>query len=68
MLNFQLNTYDNSQGLGQAPKSPCIDVCSVDDCGICLGCGRTLDEIAAWPGMSEGQQRQLLQDLARRKD
>jgi predicted Fe-S protein YdhL (DUF1289 family) len=29
--------------------SPCIDVCRIDaDNGLCQGCWRTLDEIAAW--------------------
>ena len=29
--------------------SPCINVCQMDDTrGWCLGCGRTLDEIALW--------------------
>jgi uncharacterized protein len=28
--------------------SPCRNICKVAR-GICTGCGRTLDEIAAWP-------------------
>jgi uncharacterized protein len=35
------------------PKPPletsCIDVCEMDGAsGLCIGCGRTLDEIAQW--------------------
>jgi len=29
--------------------TPCIAVCMIDpDSGLCLGCGRTLPEIARW--------------------
>lgn len=29
--------------------SPCIDICDIDDAtGLCVGCARTLDEIALW--------------------
>ncbi|WP_353205277.1 DUF1289 domain-containing protein [Sphingomonas sp.] len=32
-----------------AIKSPCINICDIDAAsGRCLGCARTLDEIAAW--------------------
>ncbi|TMH69644.1 MAG: DUF1289 domain-containing protein, partial [Betaproteobacteria bacterium] len=32
-----------------AVKSPCIKVCQMDpQHGLCLGCRRTLDEIARW--------------------
>jgi len=38
--------------------SPCICVCTMDPAtGLCLGCYRTLDEIAAWSGMSDADKR-----------
>ncbi|MCH4539349.1 DUF1289 domain-containing protein [Ochrobactrum sp. POC9] len=34
-------------------ESPCILVCTIDtETGFCLGCARTLDEIARWSSMS----------------
>ncbi len=36
-------------------ESPCIKVCQIDLGGLCRGCGRTLDEIAAWRDMSNAQ-------------
>ena len=34
--------------------SPCIDVCKIDEAsGLCLGCWRTLAEIAAWGGAGD---------------
>jgi predicted Fe-S protein YdhL (DUF1289 family) len=34
--------------------SPCIDVCRMDRrTGLCEGCLRTIDEIAAWGALTE---------------
>ena len=47
--------------------SPCISVCRMDAAsGLCEGCFRTLDEIAAWGGLAEPQRRVVWQTLARR--
>ena len=36
---------------GEVP-SPCVSICAIDpDSGICVGCFRTLDEIAGWIGL-----------------
>ncbi|HZE42420.1 MAG TPA: DUF1289 domain-containing protein [Steroidobacteraceae bacterium] len=36
-----------------APASPCINICSLDDVhGYCVGCYRTIDEIARWGDMT----------------
>ena len=32
----------------EPPGSPCVQLCALDTAGICLGCGRSLDEIAQW--------------------
>ena len=33
----------------QSIESPCVNICVMDDAsGWCLGCGRTIDEIAGW--------------------
>jgi len=29
-------------------KSPCKKICKLNECKICVGCGRTLDEIINW--------------------
>ena len=48
-------------------SSPCIGVCSMDsEAGVCSGCLRTRDEIAAWPTMPDVEKQQLLQVLERR--
>ena len=45
-------------------KSPCIKVCQMDPArGLCLGCQRTLDEIARWGGMSDAERETILAEL-----
>jgi predicted Fe-S protein YdhL (DUF1289 family) len=48
--------------------SPCIKVCQMDPVrGVCIGCCRTLDEIARWGGMSDLEQFQVLEQLPERR-
>jgi predicted Fe-S protein YdhL (DUF1289 family) len=48
--------------------SPCINVCKMNpDTALCEGCWRTLDEIAAWSGMSAEDKRAVLARLAARR-
>ena len=48
--------------------SPCTKVCVMDaENRYCLGCRRTLDEIARWGGMSEAEQRAVLARLPSRR-
>lgn len=48
--------------------SPCIMVCTVDGAsGLCLGCLRTLQEIAAWSRMTEAARAEVMGDLESRK-
>ena len=35
--------------------------------GVCIGCCRTLDEIARWSGMSDAQRSQVMNDLGERR-
>ncbi len=34
--------------------------------GLCIGCGRTLAEIAAWGGMSEAERKAIMAELPKR--
>ncbi|AUB83133.1 DUF1289 domain-containing protein [Candidatus Thiodictyon syntrophicum] len=50
-------------------SSPCIDVCRLDPAaGLCLGCFRTLDEIAAWSGAADDLRLHILAAAARRRE
>ena len=49
------------------PSSPCTKVCVLDAAsGLCCGCGRTRDEIAAWGGLSEPMRRAIMAGLGAR--
>jgi len=44
--------------------SPCIGYCRLDSAGTaCAGCGRTLAQIAAWPGYTREQRREIMRTL-----
>ena len=48
--------------------SPCIRVCRIDrENRLCEGCFRTLDEIAAWPRMSDAERIAVNERLAERR-
>jgi predicted Fe-S protein YdhL (DUF1289 family) len=48
-------------------ESPCIAVCIIDPkTGLCLGCGRTLAEIARWPRMERAERLALMASLPQR--
>jgi predicted Fe-S protein YdhL (DUF1289 family) len=46
--------------------SPCVDICRLDAQGLCIGCRRTIDEIAEWSRASEERRREILRNLAER--
>ncbi|MGC1818430.1 MAG: DUF1289 domain-containing protein [Casimicrobiaceae bacterium] len=49
--------------------SPCISVCRIDDAnGLCVGCLRTLDEIAAWGALCDDARREVWVAIARRRE
>ena len=48
--------------------SPCIDVCRMNaSTGLCGGCFRTIDEIAAWSSADAAQKRAILAKADARK-
>jgi predicted Fe-S protein YdhL (DUF1289 family) len=48
-------------------ESPCNDVCTTDsESGLCVGCGRTPEEIANWVYFSDKQKERVLKSLENR--
>jgi uncharacterized protein len=48
-------------------ETPCIAVCIIDPrTNLCLGCGRTLPEIARWHRMESAERRAVMALLAQR--
>lgn len=46
--------------------SPCIGVCTLDECDICVGCLRSIDEICAWGSAGDDEKRAILERAAAR--
>lgn len=50
------------------PESPCIRACTLDEeTNICVGCFRTLDEIAGWSRYSAENKLAVLEKIRIRK-
>jgi len=48
--------------------SPCVKVCSIDaTTGWCLGCGRSMEEIARWSSLGSPLRLTILATLEDRK-
>jgi len=48
-------------------ETPCIAVCIMDPrTSLCLGCGRTLPEIARWHRMDSAERQAVMSQLAGR--
>ncbi|SHI34545.1 hypothetical protein SAMN02745194_00087 [Roseomonas rosea] len=50
-----------------ALPSPCVRLCTLNGDGLCLGCLRTIDEIAAWPSADDAARRAILARCAERR-
>ncbi|WP_242914468.1 DUF1289 domain-containing protein [Brevundimonas pishanensis] len=53
----------------RAVSTPCVMVCAVDGAsGLCLGCYRTLKEIAEWSRLPEEERVRLMAELPSRAE
>ena len=41
-------------------RSPCVNICALDEADVCVGCQRTVLEITGWSRMSNDQRRAVL--------
>lgn len=48
-------------------SSPCIRNCSLNNCDICMGCFRTIDEIVQWNTVDEEERVTILERCQKRK-
>jgi hypothetical protein len=49
-------------------RTPCVKVCVVDaESGLCLGCYRTLQEVAGWARFSDAERDALMAELPGRR-
>jgi hypothetical protein len=48
-------------------ETPCVNICLLDqETGTCIGCGRTIAEIAQWAAMSAAERRAIMAALPTR--
>nr|WP_282453006.1 DUF1289 domain-containing protein [Lysobacter sp. CAU 1642] len=43
--------------------TPCIGICQLGDDGLCEGCFRSGDEIAAWASLSDAERTRLMDEI-----
>jgi len=48
-------------------ESPCISVCRYED-EVCVGCGRTVDEIVNWYDMTDDEKQAVLNRLEKESE
>ena len=52
----------------RAVATPCVQVCVVDGpSGLCLGCFRTLPEIAGWSKLDDTRRAEIMAELPSRR-
>jgi hypothetical protein len=48
--------------------TPCVQVCVVDgESGLCLGCFRTLNEVARWSSLTDAERASIMSALPARR-
>lgn len=51
-----------------APASPCVRNCCLDEQDVCLGCGRHIDEILRWRESGPAERETILAQASQRRD
>lgn len=49
-------------------RSPCVQVCALDENDMCIGCQRSGDEILRWSQMTDEERRDVLRNVAIREE
>jgi uncharacterized protein len=65
MVDAALKIADASSKTPVVP-SPCVDICRLNEQGLCIGCRRTLGEIAEWSQASDARRLEILSALKTR--
>ncbi|MCW8933545.1 MAG: DUF1289 domain-containing protein [Gammaproteobacteria bacterium] len=47
-------------------ESPCVRNCCLDKKDVCIGCGRTLNEIKGWQAATKSEKIDILEKSAKR--
>jgi len=49
-------------------KSPCQLICTYDSDKICVGCFRSLEEVARWDSYSEEEKKKVIENTVKRRE
>ena len=56
-----------NSGENNLQASPCIRNCCLDECDVCLGCFRSMNEIMQWTLVDEETRQEFLKNADQRK-
>jgi uncharacterized protein len=48
--------------------SPCNKICTLNPANVCVGCGRTREEIASWPQLADAEKKRVAERARARLD
>jgi uncharacterized protein len=52
----------------RAIATPCVKICLIDgESGLCVGCQRTLTEVASWSRLSDDERTEIMSHLEERR-
>lgn len=67
LMTMNLQEFDPAKHQGPLP-SPCVGICQMDrTSGLCMGCQRTINEIADWGVAPESKKRAIWEEIIRRR-
>ncbi|MDW8479324.1 MAG: DUF1289 domain-containing protein [Xanthomonadales bacterium] len=49
--------------MSAVPLSPCVGICRLRPDGLCAGCLRSLEEIAAWASLPDAERRRIMEEV-----
>ena len=68
MSSDKQRAHDASPMTPPSVDTPCVQICIInDEDGLCVGCARTLDEIAHWGSLSAEARRAVMDTLPDRR-
>lgn len=67
LLEFADRLLGQTQTNLGAPISPCVNVCELNEGKMCVGCGRSLEEITSWSTLSDPERLEIMKVLPTRQ-
>ena len=57
---------ERSVSIETEPASPCVGICRLDADSVCVGCARSIGEIAEWGQATAARKRAIVEAASRR--